>query len=133
MIRRPKLKDFKETTTWTRYGVQTYWTFPGEYEGYDSFVKFQGCPYPLLFNQVDQKEIDIFLMPNLDTSIAHLNLKTLAGEVGLKFHKYARANSHVSLREWLCGYLERAWEERRREDAIFDGVEWWEKVFTKGT
>jgi hypothetical protein len=77
--------------------------------------------------------MDIFLMPNLDTSIAHLNLKTLAGEVGLKFHKYAMANSHVSLREWLCGYLERAWEERRREDAIFDGVEWWEKVFTKGT
>ena len=130
MIKRPKLKDFKETTIWARHGVQTFWTFPGEYEGYDSFIKFANSPYPLLFNHVDIREMDIFLMPNLDTSIAHLNLRTLAGDAGAKFHKYAKKNSHVSLREWLLRYLERAWEEKRREDAIFDGVDWWIKVFT---
>ena len=131
MIRRPKSKDFNESTRWARYGCRVFWTFPGEYEGYDSFIKFKPeCPYPLLFNKVDEQEIEIFLMSNLNTSIAHLNLKTLAGDVGLKFHKYALANAHINLRDWLCGYVEKAWEERRREDAIFDGADWWEKVFT---
>ena len=131
MIRRPKLKNFRESTTWERYDCRGFWTFPGEYEGYDSFVMFKPeCPYPLLFNKRDEQEIHIFLMTNLNTSIAYLNLKMLAGDVGLKFRKYARANAHMNLRDWLCEYLEKAWDERRREDAIFDGPDWWEKVFT---